>query len=203
MKLLKLLTEILREFMVLNKKNFNAVVVVEGKDDTIRLKQFFPGIETIETQGSAVSKSVLKQIKKLSESRDIIVFTDPDFNGERIRRIVTEAVPSVKQAFITRKEGEPEKRGNSLGVEHASKEALERALSDLHEVEPEKSDLDYDVYSKLGLAGGMGARHLREQVGIILGVGYGNSKQFFKRLHTFGISMSELEEAVKEAQNGK
>lgn len=189
--------------MVLNKKNFNAVVVVEGKDDTIRLKQFFPGIETIETQGSAVSQEVLKQIKKLSKTRDIIVFTDPDFNGERIRRIVTQAVPDAKQAFITRKEGEPEKRGNSLGVEHASRKALERALSDLHEVKEQASDLDFTKYSALGLAAGEGSRHLREQVGIILGVGYGNSKQFFKRLHTFGISMNELEEAVKEVKNGK
>src|SRR5699024_11366938 len=80
-----------------------AVIVVEGKDDTIRLKQFFPGIETIETNGSAVSDEVLKQIQKLSESRQIIVFTDPDFNGERIRRIVTKAVPDAKQAFIDRK----------------------------------------------------------------------------------------------------
>ncbi len=61
--------------MGLNKKNFDAVIVVEGKDDTIRLKQFFPGIETIETNGSAVSDEVLKQIQKLSESRQIIVFT--------------------------------------------------------------------------------------------------------------------------------
>ena len=30
-----------------NQKQFNAVVVVEGRDDTKRLKQFFPGIETI------------------------------------------------------------------------------------------------------------------------------------------------------------
>ncbi len=89
--------------MGLNKKNFDAVIVVEGKDDTIRLKQFFPGIETIETNGSAVSDEVLKQIQKLSESRQIIVFTDPDFNGERIRRIVTKAVPDATQAFITRK----------------------------------------------------------------------------------------------------
>ena len=101
--------------MGLNKKNFDAVIVVEGKDDTIRLKQFFPGIETIETNGSAVSDEVLKQIKKLSETRQIIVFTDPDFNGERIRRIVTNAVPDAKQAFITRKEGEPHKKG-SRGV---------------------------------------------------------------------------------------
>lgn len=189
--------------MVLDKKKFNAVVVVEGKDDTIRLKQFFPGIETIETQGSAVSEEVLAQIKKLSQKREIIVFTDPDFNGERIRRIVTNVVPDAKQAFITRKEGEPKKRGNSLGVEHASKKALERALSDLHEVKEEDSDLDYSEYSALGLAGGTGSKKLREQVGIKLGVGYGNSKQFFKRLHTFGITMNELEKTVKEVKNGK
>ena len=170
--------------MILNKKNFNAVVVVEGKDDTIRLKQFFPGIETIETNGSAVSEVVLSELKKLSKSREIIIFTDPDFNGERIRRIVTEAVPSAKQAFITRKEGEPEKRGNSLGVEHASKEALERALSDLHEVEERQSDLT-------------------ERVGAILSVGYGNAKTFYKRLNTFGISLDELTHAVEEANSGK
>ncbi|AEG41534.1 ribonuclease M5 [Lactobacillus kefiranofaciens] len=188
--------------MGLNKKNFDAVIVVEGKDDTIRLKQFFPGIETIETNGSAVSDKVLAQIKKLSKTRQIIVFTDPDFNGERIRRIVTNAVPNAKQAFITRKEGEPHKKG-SLGVEHASKEALTRALGDLHEVEPQKSDLTEDAYRNLGLAGGSGSRKLREQVGIKLSVGYGNSKQFYNRLHTFGISLNELRVAVKEAKDGK
>lgn len=189
--------------MVLNKKNFNAVVVVEGKDDTIRLKQFFPGIETVETNGSAVSKQVLAELKKLSQSREIIVFTDPDFNGERIRRIVTEAIPTAKQAFITRKEGEPEKRGNSLGVEHASKEALERALGDLHEVEKKPSDLTEEAYRSLGLAGGNDAKKLREKVGAILSVGYGNSKTFYKRLLTFGISLSELQSALEEAKNGK
>lgn len=189
--------------MVLNKKNFNAVVVVEGKDDTIRLKQFFPGIETIETNGSAVSEQVLTELKELSKSREIIVFTDPDFNGERIRRIVTKAVPSAKQAFITRKEGEPEKRGNSLGVEHASKEALERALSDLHETEKTTADIPYDLYHSLGFAAGNGSKALREKVGAILSVGYGNAKTFYHRLNTFGISVDELKQAAEEAKNGR
>lgn len=188
--------------MDLNKKTFNAVVVVEGKDDTIRLKQFFPGIETIETNGSAVSENVLKQIKLLSQKREIIVFTDPDFNGERIRRIVTQAVPTAKQAFITRKEGEPNKKG-SLGVEHASFAALKRALSDLHEVEKSKDNIDREYYQKLGLAAGVGSKKLREQVGNILSVGYGNGKTFYKRLNTFGITTEQLEAAVKEAKNGK
>ena len=126
--------------MVLTKKHFNAVVVVEGKDDTIRLKQFFPGIETIETNGSDVPETVLTQLRELATKREIIVLTDPDLNGERIRRLVTAAVPTAKQAFISRKEGEPQKKGSSLGVEHASKEALAKALSDLHENKQPSSD---------------------------------------------------------------
>lgn len=189
--------------MVLNKKQFNAVVVVEGKDDTVRLKQFFPGIETIETNGSDVPNSVLAELKELAQKREIIVLTDPDLNGERIRRLVTEAVPDAKQAFISRKEGEPKKhgRGNSLGVEHASKEALMQALSDLHESQAPLSDLTLAAYRNLGLSSGTSSRKLREQVGIKLRVGYGNAKQFYKRLHTFGISLAQLEQAVEESRN--
>lgn len=187
--------------MVLNKKNFNAVVVVEGKDDTMRLKQFFPGIETIETNGSAVSDEVLNRIKQLSRKREIIVFTDPDFNGERIRRIVNRAVPTAKQAFITRAEGEPAKKGQTLGVEHASAAALRRALKDLHAVHKQKSDLTRAAYYALGLAAGPNSSHLREKVGNILRIGYGNAHAFYQRLLTFGISAAALSKAVKEAKN--
>lgn len=189
--------------MVLNKKHFNAVVVVEGKDDTIRLSQFFPGIETIETNGSDVPESVLAELKELASRREIIILTDPDLNGERIRRLVTAAVPTAKQAFITRQEGQPSKHGrhSSLGIEHASKEALSKALQDLHETHARPSDLTKQDYQKLGLSSGPGARHLREEVGIKLRVGYGNAKQFYRRLHTFGVSLAELEQAVKETKN--
>ena len=186
--------------MVLTKKQFNAVVVVEGKDDTIRLKQFFPGIETIETNGSDVPDTVLTELQELAHKREIIVLTDPDLNGERIRRLVTKAVPTAKQAFITRKEGEPHKKG-SLGVEHASKEALVRALSVLHEKKLPSSDLTRKKYQELGLASGPNSRKLREQVGIKLRVGYGNGKQFYHRLQTFGISLAELKQTVEEVKD--
>lgn len=183
-----------------SKKNFNAVIVVEGKDDTIRLNQFFPGVETVETNGSAVSKQMLANLQKLAQTRDIIVLTDPDYNGERIRRLVTEAVPNAKQAFITRKEGAPHKKG-SLGVEHASKEALTRALKDLHEVTRE-SNLTWEQFIDLGLAFGADASHLREQIGIKLSIGYGNAKQFFKRLTMYGVDFDTLTAAIKEIKHG-
>lgn len=179
------------------KTKFDAVVVVEGKDDTKRLKQFFPGIETIETNGSAVSDECLAEIKKLSKTRPIIVFTDPDFNGERIRKIVTKAVPTAKQAFVTRKEAEPHKKG-SLGVEHASRAALKRALADLKVAEPEKSNLTWEAYEALGFTGQPDSKHLREEVGQRLGVGYGNGKQFYRRLHMFGVSLAELKKVVAQ-----
>lgn len=183
-------------------KKFDAVIVVEGKDDTKRLKQFFPGIETIESNGSAVSDEFLAEVKKLAKKRTIIVLTDPDLNGERIRRLVTDAVPNAKQAFITRKEGEPDRKGQSLGVEHASKRALENALTGLHEVSDD-SDLTWPVYQELGFALKSDSRRLREQVGIKLGIGYGNSKQFFKRLQMFGIDRDTLSKVVKEVRNNE
>ncbi|CAM3148840.1 ribonuclease M5 [Lactobacillus bombicola] len=187
--------------MGLTKKHFNAVVVVEGKDDTIRLKQFFPGIETIETNGSDVPDAVLVELKELAKKRDIIVLTDPDLNGERIRRLVTEVVPNAKQAFITRQEGRPRKKGNSLGVEHASKATLTTALSDLHESKMQSSDLTRAIYRKLGLASDLNSRKLREKVGIKLRIGYGNAQQFYKRLQTFGVTSAQLEKVVEEVNN--
>lgn len=178
------------------KSKYDAVIVVEGKDDTKQLQNFFPGIETIETNGSAVSKQTLVLIKKLSQRRPIIIFTDPDFNGERIRKIVSQVVPTAKQAFITRKEGAPHKKG-SLGVEHASKAALTRALHDLHRVEPEKSDLTWQAYLALGMAGQADSKRLREAVGECLGIGYGNGQQLYKRLRMFGIDLKSLQKAVQ------
>lgn len=183
-----------------NKKRFDAVVIVEGRDDTKRLKQYFPGIETIETNGSEVSQQTITTIVNIAKKRDVIIFTDPDFNGERIRKIILKAVPTAKQAFITRKEGEPTKRGNSLGVEHASKAALQRALSDLHEVDIKANAISIRQYDELGLGMGDNARKLREKVGIALGVGYGNAKQFYKRLAMFGISYNKLKEVVKHVK---
>ena len=53
---------------------FKEVIVVEGRDDTRRLKEIFPEIETIETNGSAINTKTLAQIKLLNETRGVIVY---------------------------------------------------------------------------------------------------------------------------------
>ena len=56
----------------------------------------------------------------LNDLRGVIVSTDPDYNGERIRKIIMEAVPTAKHAFLNRGEATPKSKtkGRSLGVEH-------------------------------------------------------------------------------------
>ena len=66
------------------KIKIQEVLVVEGKDDTVNLRRFYD-VDTYETRGSAINDEDLERIEKLNNLRGVIVFTDPDYNGERIR----------------------------------------------------------------------------------------------------------------------
>ena len=59
----------------------NPVIVVEGRDDTRRLREIYPDIETIETNGSAIDEETIALIQKALQTREVIVFTDPDYPG--------------------------------------------------------------------------------------------------------------------------
>ena len=61
------------------------VIVVEGHHDTATLKQYFD-VETIETNGSAINKETLEYIKEVQAKRGVIIFTDPDYPGEKAQR---------------------------------------------------------------------------------------------------------------------
>lgn len=183
------------------KIKIQEVIVVEGKDDTANLKRFYE-VDTYETRGSAIDEDDLERIERLHDLRGVIAFTDPDYNGERIRKIIMQAIPTVKHAFLQRDEAAPKSKtkGRSLGVEHASFEDLEKALSsvrgyydDDNQFDITKSDL-----MRLGLLMGGDSRKRREYLGEHLRIGYCNGKQLLKRLELFGISLAEVEEVMGE-----
>lgn len=189
-----------RGCLVLTEKiKIQEVIVVEGKDDTANLKRFYE-VDTYETRGSAIDEDDLERIERLHDLRGVIAFTDPDYNGERIRKIIMQAIPTVKHAFLQRDEAAPKSKtkGRSLGVEHASFEDLEKALSsvrgyydDDNQFDITKSDL-----MRLGLLMGGDSRKRREYLGEHLRIGYCNGKQLLKRLELFGISLAEVEEVM-------
>ncbi len=179
------------------KMKIQEVIVVEGKDDTKRINMAV-NADTIETRGSAISDETLDQIARLQDQRGVIVFTDPDFSGEKIRKIIQEAVPGVKHAFLKRCDAVPSHQG-SLGVEHASVEAIREALKNLYTEMPDAPALiSRETLMQKGLVNGKNAKEKRELLGEILNIGYTNGKQLYKRLRLFEITPGDFEEAMKQ-----
>lgn len=177
---------------------FKEVIVVEGRDDTRRLKEIFPDIETIETNGSAIDKPTLERIKILNETRGVIVFTDPDFPGNKIRQAVTEVVPECKHAYL-KKQDAIAKNGSGVGVEHASNEAIKAALENLLTASKtivEEIEMQFLIENQL--IGHANSSFLREHLSDVLGIGYVNGKQLQKRLMMFGISKEQVIEALSK-----
>ncbi|MGR3742296.1 ribonuclease M5 [Companilactobacillus sp. DQM5] len=181
----------------------NEVIIVEGKSDTTHLRSFFKNIDTIETNGSAIDEKIIEQIKLVNEKRGAIVLTDPDFNGNKIRQKIVSQIPEIKQAFLPRKKAVPKKSGNSLGVEHASKEDLIEALNNVITLKKYKEEITQSQLIQLKLIGFKESKQLREYLGDRLHIGYGNSKQFLKKVNQFNISIEELKEAINRRNNGE
>ncbi|WLV24748.1 ribonuclease M5 [Aciduricibacillus chroicocephali] len=175
------------------------VIVVEGKDDTAKIIEAVDA-DTIETRGSAINKSIMERIRHAKEKRGVIIFTDPDYPGERIRRLIDEAVPGCKHAYLTQDAARAKfPEGKSLGIEHASIEAIREALSGVYEVkEMVQSEIEQGDLIAYGLLGGKHASKRRERIGELLKLGHTNGKQLLKRLQMFQITKQEFESACEQ-----
>ncbi|MBU8908419.1 ribonuclease M5 [Desertibacillus haloalkaliphilus] len=173
------------------------IIVVEGRDDTVAIKRAVDA-DTLETNGSAVGAAVIERIRLAQQRRGVIILTDPDYPGERIRHIVSQAIPGCKHAFLPKYEA-VSKKGDDLGVENATPEAIKAALSHVkEEFVAVESDVFWQDLVYLGLIGGKKAKSRRERLGEILKIGYTNGKQLHKRLVMFQISKAEFTEAIKQ-----
>lgn len=179
------------------------IIVVEGKADSVKVKQAVDA-DTIETNGSAINKQTLALIQHAKRKRGVIIFTDPDYPGERIRHIIEEAVPGCKHAFLPREQARSQKKKQgSLGIEHASIEAVQNALGGVYErIEAFGDWITKEELIRYGLLGMPHSRILREKVGTILQIGHPNGKQLKKRLAMFQITREELEQALIEVGEG-
>ena len=172
------------------------VIVVEGKSDIARIGQALEA-DCIATEGFTLRKGVLDTIRVAYEKRGIIILTDPDTAGERIRRFLTKKFPKAKQAFVPRDEAFA---NDDIGIEQASPESIRKALSVLHveSLEPSSEFSMADLVS-YEMTGFPRSAELRANVGAVLGIGYGNGKQFLYRLNHYGIGRDQFESAAQAA----
>ncbi|NMB26921.1 MAG: ribonuclease M5 [Tissierellia bacterium] len=170
------------------------IIVVEGKDDIVAVKNALEA-EVIATGGFGYKKDFIENLKTVAEKRGIIILTDPDYAGEKIRKDLSRNIKNCKHAFLPR--GKAFKKGD-VGVENASKEDIIEAIKKARPIIIEKrEEFTKEDLIDLGLTGGLNSKEKREELGNILGIGYGNSKQFLNRLNNFGITREEFIKALE------
>ena len=180
-----------------NKKiKIKEIIVVEGRDDITAIKRVVDAHIIALNGFSALSKKTINKMVELSQNNDLILFTDPDFAGKKIRDTLKRYIPNIKHAFISQKDAT---RNDNIGVENANDEAI---LDALKNVITANQDIEnrFDISDLIdnGLVSGSNAKERRIMLGDLLKIGYYNAKQLLKALNSFNISREQFEEAVKK-----
>lgn len=173
------------------------VLVVEGKMDVVAIDKAVEA-DCIITEGFNLKPQALDSIAKAYQKRGIIIMTDPDSAGERIRRFLTKRFPEAKHAFIPKEDATA---NNDIGIEQASPEAIRTALAKVRTMdwEPTNNFNGADLL-KAGISGSPAASEKRAKLGAVLGIGYANAKTFLQRLNHYGITRQEFQQAVAELE---
>lgn len=173
----------------------NVVFVVEGKNDASTLKGYYPDINVVITNGSAVSNEFLLELSSLSKHNRIILLLDPDGPGEKIRKKITEYLPNVEHIFVDRKSAISSNK-KKVGIEHMTKEDLDAAIKDIRIVKNDVYITRNQLYD-LDLLGKPDSRVLRDYLCNALKIGKANAKTLLNKLNMFGITLEELNEVVR------
>lgn len=182
------------------KEKLDDIIVVEGVHDVQKIQSIYE-VDVLYTNGSAISSEFIERLQILSETRSIIIFTDPDFPGQKIRQTIKDAIPTVKHAFI------PKERAlgkGKVGIEHASVDDIRYALANVsvpkHAV---KDAIAWSDIVEYDLVIGVLAKQKRQYIANRLHLGYGNTKQFYKQLQLFGITKEQLNIIMEEFNDEK
>ncbi len=180
----------------MDKLKIKEAIVVEGRDDTAALRPVTDAL-IIETHGFGIKAGTWQLLQKAYDEKGLIILTDPDFSGEKIRQRLMERFPNSKHAYISRSKATKE---GDIGVENATVQDLTEVLQKICTMETSAGDFTHEDLDEAGLIGTKEAKVLRQKVGEILGIGYGNGNSFLKKLNSFGVTREKFYEATSKAK---
>ena len=175
-------------------KVIKEVIVVEGKKDSAKIKQAV-NAEVITTSGLGLTTDNLNYIKEVASRRGIIIFTDPDIPGEKIRNQINQIIPNCKNAFLVKEQAYSNKK---IGVEYASIQDILEALENVVTYSEVKETLSYQDFIELGLTGSKNSKDLRYQIGKNFHIGECNGKTLWKRLNMLQVTNQEILDYMRE-----
>lgn len=178
------------------KLKIKEIIVVEGRDDITAIKRVVDAHIIALNGFSALSEKTINKIVELSKNNDLILFTDPDFAGKKIRDTLKKYIPNIKHAFVSQKDAT---RNDNIGVENANDKAILEALKNVVTANQDgKNRFNISDLIDNGFVSGSNAKERRIMLGDMLKIGYYNAKQLLKALNSFNISREQFNAAVKK-----
>lgn len=172
------------------KPKISQTIVVEGKSDVTKILNLFD-VNIITTNGSDCNQETLDMIKQANEYSGVILFLDPDYVGEQIRKKITNYIPNLKQAFIDK--SDIKIGSKKIGIAEASDEAIINALEHVVTFTCAKESLSQSEYDQLNLNSKVKRLKLCKHYRI----SYCNNKQLLKRLNMMNLNYSDLVKVIK------
>lgn len=173
-------------------RKIEEVIVVEGKTDTAILKRLLD-VDTIETNGLNMTEETLELIVRTNETRGVIVLTDPDYPGKKIRDRIQQ-VTNCKHAFVAKDDAVGSYRGKAkVGIAQTRKEAIIDALENIVTFKENQESISWQEFLSLDIVGN---KQRRLYVFHQFNLGYGNVKTLFKRLNMLGITLEMVKEIL-------
>ncbi len=175
----------------MEKLKIPGVVVTEGQYDAARLRDIIDGI-IVTTDGYRIFKDPGKRqlIKRLGEGGGVVIITDSDYAGFKIRNYVSDFCQGLKVTHVytplipgkERRKTRPSKEG-FLGVEGISESEIREAFHSAGFGEGRQkvpfAGLTYADLYELGLSGRQGSGENRRKVCDFLGIPDRLSKKSF------------------------
>ena len=178
------------------KVKIKEIIVVEGRDDITAIKRVVDAHIIALNGFSALSKKTINKMVELSKNNDLILFTDPDFAGKKIRDTLKRHIPNIKHAFVSQKDAT---RNDNIGVENANDKAILEALKNVVTANQDgKNRFNISDLIDNRFVSGSNAKERRIMLGDMLKIGYYNAKQLLKALNSFNISRERFLKAIEE-----
>ena len=175
-------------------KKINEIIVVEGKSDKQFLETFL-NADILTCNGSAIDGFDKNYLIELSKTRGVIILTDPDYPGQRIRNEISSYLPVCKHAFVRKVNSI---KRHKVGVAEASKEEVLFALENVVTFDESKKGSLNETDMMLLKLSGLDSSANKEKVIKHFNIGHCNSKTLLKRLNLLNVSKETLEAILND-----
>ena len=176
----------------------NGLLVVEGKDDESLIKSILD-CHIFKTNGFDIKNDDILFLNKASEMYKIIILTDPDEAGERIRNTINNRAKNTFDVFVDRNLCN---KNSKHGVAESTKEHLLNVLKEHIVLEsPKCGNISNYQLAKLGLNGDSKAKEKRDYVCKKFSLGVCNFKTMKERINLLNISIEDIIKAMNEYGN--